>query len=1210
MRKTSPTQKSGKWLGLAIALPALFAGGAFGQNVLQPSDPIIASSANSPGSEGVKNAIDGTQAKYLNFDSATNTSGFVVTPQVGVTWVTGIAMESANDAPERDPKEVTLEGSNDDTITNFSSGNWEMIADIQVPAYTARFQTQTFTFSNFKPYKSYRWTVVSCQGPNQNSMQIAEVQLLGEALPGNVLVPSDPIIASSANSPGSEGVKNAIDGTQAKYLNFDSATNTSGFVVTPSVGATVAQGLAMESANDAPERDPKVVTLEGSNDDVADYTTTNWTLIATVNVPAYTARFQTQTFLFPNVIPYKHYRWTVVQCQGPNQNSMQIAEVQILGTSAPANILVPSDPIIASSANSPGSEGVKNAIDGTQAKYLNFDSATNTSGFVVTPSVGSTTITGLAMESANDAPERDPKEVKIEGSNDDVADYTTTNWTTIIDIPNIPAFTNRFEFQYFYFQNSTPYKHYKWTVVTCQGPNQNSMQIAEVQLLAITSKADCSKAAFVSTPIDTPVLAGSSAEFFVDVNGPWPLQWYTNGVAVPGATKGTLTTDLITTSNATIAYSVAIVGCQTSAPVHAVIFTPSTTKSIGIQFAGGGANGAPTYIQTNDIVGIQQQAFWNSAVGASGASGDGTSVTNGLGNADSLTDSDGNTNAITFEYHTSGTWGAGVGTDQPVQRMLNGLVGYHGTAGATSDQVLTFHNVPAGNHAILIYSVSPPLQFEEVKYAITNQNMVVYQRTLNSDEYKPAPGFYRSTSTTQGSPSIGNFVRFDGVKADANGDVNVTFNVLDNADRETGVNAIQLVLNAPNPGSPPTITGQPQPTVSQTNGSLTLSVTATGTGLSYQWRKDGINLINAGHVSGATSPTLVISPFTAADEGIYSVAIFNQAGSTISDNASALISNYSVSDRLAVYMKFNETTGTNATNSASGGLPANFTVASGANLVWGTGKVGGDVTLDDQSWGFISNFTKASGSIAGQTWVNVSSTAPVSGDMTLFRNQEGDFQFGGTANRIIGQFELMLHLDATSNTYFPLATVGLGNNYVRATSPTAISLGAWHHIAFSADGAQLRLYVDGHEVTAVDYTGLVNVPNTPWISIGQRVVTVTDTNSTPPFYTSDPANNSPLFGGLDELALWDRALTASEVTALYNAGQSGKEITSIVLTPPAGGGTLKASVSGGNITVTWSSGTLQSATSATGPWTNVPGAAGGTFTESISGAAAKFYRSH
>ena len=87
------------FVGLAlIATPFLHAQ----QNVVQPGDPIIASSSNSPGSEGVANAIDGTTAKYLNRDLANNATpaGFVVTPSVGATVVNGLAMQSANDAPE------------------------------------------------------------------------------------------------------------------------------------------------------------------------------------------------------------------------------------------------------------------------------------------------------------------------------------------------------------------------------------------------------------------------------------------------------------------------------------------------------------------------------------------------------------------------------------------------------------------------------------------------------------------------------------------------------------------------------------------------------------------------------------------------------------------------------------------------------------------------------------------------------------------------------------------------------------------------------------------------------------------------------------------------------------------------------------------------------------------------------------------------------
>src|SRR3954451_7834648 len=91
----------------ALAL-AITAGGlrshAQQKSVAQPGDPIIASSSNSPGSEGVANAIDGTTAKYLNRDTANDAipSGFVVTPSVGATVITGLAMESANDSPTRD----------------------------------------------------------------------------------------------------------------------------------------------------------------------------------------------------------------------------------------------------------------------------------------------------------------------------------------------------------------------------------------------------------------------------------------------------------------------------------------------------------------------------------------------------------------------------------------------------------------------------------------------------------------------------------------------------------------------------------------------------------------------------------------------------------------------------------------------------------------------------------------------------------------------------------------------------------------------------------------------------------------------------------------------------------------------------------------------------------------------------------------------------
>src|SRR6185369_5068685 len=96
-----------------------------------------------------------------------------------------------------------------------------------------------------------------------------------------------------------------------------------------------------------------------------------------------------------------------------------------------------------------------------------------------------------------------------------------------------------------------------------------------------------------------------------------------------------------------------------------------------------------------------------------------------------------------------------------------------------------------------------------------------------------------------------------------------------------------------------------------------------GANLTYQWRKNGKNLPNGGNISGATSPTLSIGSFSDADLGIYSVAVFNPAGSVISKNASVRLSKFDINEALVAYFNLDQTSGTVATNSASGGKPGN-----------------------------------------------------------------------------------------------------------------------------------------------------------------------------------------------------------------------------------------------------------------------------------------------
>lgn len=66
------------------------------------------------------------------------------------------------------------------------------------------------------------------------------------------------------------------------------------------------------------------------------------------------------------------------------------------------------------------------------------------------------------------------------------------------------------------------------------------------------------------------------------------------------------------------------------------------------------------------------------------------------------------------------------------------------------------------------------------------------------------------------------------------------------------------------------------------------NVGATGPGLSYQWRKDGIDLVNGGTISGATSATLTIAGLISGDAGNYDVVVTASCGASVTSNQAAL----------------------------------------------------------------------------------------------------------------------------------------------------------------------------------------------------------------------------------------------------------------------------------------------------------------------------------
>lgn len=119
-----------------------------------------------------------------------------------------------------------------------------------------------------------------------------------------------------------------------------------------------------------------------------------------------------------------------------------------------------------------------------------------------------------------------------------------------------------------------------------------------------------------------------------------------------------------------------------------------------------------------------------------------------------------------------------------------------------------------------------------------------------------------------------------------------------------------------------------------------------------------------------------------------------------------------------------------------------------------------------------------------------------------------------------------------SNILYLSLSSGTGTNQIYIETSTSISSG-WHHIVGTYDGSEtkegLTIYIDGSDVSGTTtedgtYTGMVN--STGVVRVG------------------DPewSTNSNFDGIMDGLGIWDKELTSSEVTTIYNTQNGGSEL--------------------------------------------------------------------
>lgn len=148
----------------------------------------------------------------------------------------------------------------------------------------------------------------------------------------------------------------------------------------------------------------------------------------------------------------------------------------------------------------------------------------------------------------------------------------------------------------------------------------------------------------------------------------------------------------------------------------------------------------------------------------------------------------------------------------------------------------------------------------------------------------------------------------------------------------------------PPPPTAPTITTHPQSQSSALGGSVTFSVSASGTTpFTYQWRKGGQA------ISGATNATLTLSNLQSGDAGSYDVVVTNSVGSATSNPATLTVSavttitwNFTTNGAPSSALPAGVTGGTvtQGNNNGTTSFPDGVTASSGYTGASGSGNLG------------------------------------------------------------------------------------------------------------------------------------------------------------------------------------------------------------------------------------------------------------------------------
>ncbi|HKQ36514.1 MAG TPA: LamG-like jellyroll fold domain-containing protein [Verrucomicrobiae bacterium] len=313
---------------------------------------------------------------------------------------------------------------------------------------------------------------------------------------------------------------------------------------------------------------------------------------------------------------------------------------------------------------------------------------------------------------------------------------------------------------------------------------------------------------------------------------------------------------------------------------------------------------------------------------------------------------------------------------------------------------------------------------------------------------------------------------------------------------------------------PPTITRQPENQTVPVGGSATFTVTVGGTEpFSYQWRRNGEP------ITGAIERTLTLNDVQSSQAGAYSVVVNNASGTATSDNATLTVTEAPTSCSpppadLVAWWPFDGSAQDVAGNN-------NGTLV--GNPAFKTGEVGQALHFDylDDAMRVPANPALDVGQSSGFTiegWIK-------SDDLTV---QHPIVEWNNDAGSIGTHFwTSQMGFDGQISSLFAniIDTTGVGHGI--RTPSGLLTTDRFYHVALTYDKASgvATIYIDGSRV-AQENLGTFTPQTSSHFYVGLR--------------SSGTATGNRFAGDIDELSLYNRALSGAELHAIFAASSLGK----------------------------------------------------------------------